>query len=97
MADASDGGTPLAAAIDPTWDELTRGNNEPAIVEYATLIHDAAEHLLSVVNDILDISKIQSGKYTLDAREVNVGDILAASVASFQMMELHPIPHLADW
>lgn len=56
------------------------------IVEYATLIHDAAGHLLSVINDILDISKIQSGKYTLDAREVNVGEILAASVMSFQMM-----------
>ncbi len=56
------------------------------IVEYATLIHDAAGHLLSVINDILDISKIQSGKYTLDAREVNVGEILAASVTSFQMM-----------
>jgi signal transduction histidine kinase len=56
------------------------------IVEYATLIHDAAGHLLSVINDILDISKIQSGKYTLDAREVNVGEILAASVTSFHMM-----------
>ncbi|MET0409366.1 MAG: HAMP domain-containing sensor histidine kinase [Hyphomicrobium sp.] len=56
------------------------------IVEYAALINDAAGHLLSVINDILDISKIQSGKYTLDAREVNVGDILTASISAFQMM-----------
>ena len=56
------------------------------IVEYATLIHDAAGQLLSVINDILDISKIQSGKYTLDAREVNVGEILAGSISSFRMM-----------
>ncbi len=56
------------------------------IVEYATLIQDAAGQLLSVINDILDISKIQSGKYTLDAREVNVGEILAASISAFRMM-----------
>ena len=32
------------------------------VVEYADLIRDAATHLLAVINDILDISKMQSGK-----------------------------------
>ncbi|MFN0218005.1 MAG: sensor histidine kinase [Hyphomicrobium sp.] len=54
------------------------------IVEYATLINDAAGHLLSVINDILDISKIQSGRYTLDAREVSIEEILLASIHSFR-------------
>ena len=56
------------------------------IVEYATLIHDAAGHLLSVINDILDISKIQSGRYTLDSREVNIDEIVQTSVNSFRLM-----------
>lgn len=56
------------------------------IVEYATLINDAAGHLLSVINDILDISKIQSGKYTIDDREISVEEILLASIASFKLM-----------
>lgn len=56
------------------------------IVEYATLIHDAAGHLLSVINDILDISKIQSGRYTLDSREINVDEIIQSSITSFRLM-----------
>ena len=56
------------------------------IVEYASLIHDAAGHLLSVINDILDISKIQSGKYTLDSREISLDEILQAIMSSFRLM-----------
>jgi two-component system cell cycle sensor histidine kinase PleC len=48
---------------------------ENEIVDYADLIHDAATHLLAIINDILDISKMQSGKYTLDAREVDLDEI----------------------
>ncbi len=54
------------------------------IVEYAQLINDSAGHLLSVINDILDISKIQSGKYTIDAREANVDELLNYCVAAFR-------------
>jgi signal transduction histidine kinase len=54
------------------------------VVEYADLIRDAATHLLAVINDILDMSKMQSGKYTLDAGEVELDEILQAALASFR-------------
>ena len=56
------------------------------IVEYANLIRDAAGHLLAVINDILDISKIQSGKYTLDKRDVQLDEILLAVMSSFRLL-----------
>jgi two-component system cell cycle sensor histidine kinase PleC len=56
------------------------------IIEYANLIRDAASHLLVVINDILDISKIQSGKFTLDKRETHLDEVLTASVASFRLL-----------
>jgi len=56
------------------------------VVEYAGLIRDAATHLLSLINDILDISKIQSGKYALDAREVELAEVLLASMTTFKPM-----------
>ena len=54
------------------------------IVEYADLIRDAATHLLAVINDILDISKMQSGKYTLDAREVELDEVLQVGARLLQ-------------
>ena len=55
------------------------------IVEYSGLIQDAASHLLAVINDILDISKIQSGKYTLNSREIDLEDIVSASATAFRL------------
>ncbi|WP_290980823.1 HAMP domain-containing sensor histidine kinase [Hyphomicrobium sp.] len=56
------------------------------VAEYGALIHDAADHLLAIINDILEISKLQSGKYTLEKRQTNIGEILAGAVKSYQMM-----------
>ncbi len=57
---------------------------DTTIVEYSNLIQDAAGHLLSVINDILDISKIQSGKYTLNSRTINLREILESTYRSFK-------------
>lgn len=56
------------------------------VLQYSHLINDAASHLLAVINDILDISKIQSGRYTLDSRNINVDEVLNSCIAAFQLM-----------
>ena len=55
------------------------------IVQYARLINDAADHLLAVINDILDISKMQSGRSTLDSREIMLDEVLEAIIATFKL------------
>jgi len=50
------------------------GELPPRYAEYADLIHDAGGHLLDLINDVLDMSKIQAERYELslerlDARE----------------------------
>jgi signal transduction histidine kinase len=86
--------TPLNAVIG--FAKLLGGHQrrrlkDEEIVEYADLIRDAATHLLAVLNDILDISKMQSGKYMLDARDIELDEILQVAVAS-----LRPAAHAAD-
>jgi two-component system cell cycle sensor histidine kinase PleC len=58
----------------------------PEVADYSNLIHDAAGHLLAVINNILDISKIQSGKCTIEARELNLAEVLSASASSFRLI-----------
>jgi len=49
--------------------------------EYAGLIHGSARHLLSVLNDILDMSKIEAGKYEIVREPFDLSHALSACCA----------------
>ena len=46
---------------------------------YATNIHEAGRHLLDLINDILDISKIESGHMALQDEPIDVRESIGAS------------------
>jgi two-component system cell cycle sensor histidine kinase PleC len=56
-----------------------------SISEYSGLIQEAAKHLLAIINDILEISKIQAGKFTLDLHDLHVDEILTSCLAFFKV------------
>lgn len=49
-------------------------------VEYAQDIIDSGRHLLKVINDILDVSKMEAGKLDLDENSVNVETMIRSSL-----------------
>jgi PAS domain S-box-containing protein len=55
---------------------LRRSGVTPQQARHLDNIDNAAEHLLGIINDILDISKIEAGKFVLEAIPVNVSDLL---------------------
>jgi two-component system cell cycle sensor histidine kinase PleC len=76
--------TPLNAIIG--FSDLIRNMKvEPQAVEagrdYAGHIANAGRHLLEVVSDILDISKIESGTFALNIEPSNIADVIDSAVA----------------
>ncbi len=65
--------TPLNAILG--FSEVIRDgsgkNSQARSKEYAQLIHDSGSHLLLLINDILDVSRIESGN--MDLQEVYIG------------------------
>lgn len=60
--------TPLNAVIgfaDILKQELFGPLSPPRYKDYAKLIHESGEHLLALVNDLLDVSRIESGKFPI--------------------------------
>ncbi len=53
----------------------------PVYVSYADHIHKSGEHLLNIVNDILDMAKIESGIQPLNRENVNVITTIRSAIA----------------
>ncbi|HEX3885760.1 MAG TPA: PAS-domain containing protein [Stellaceae bacterium] len=52
--------------------------------ECAVAVHDSAEALLTLINDILDVSKLEAGKVALEAIDFELPEIVEAAVGLFR-------------
>ena len=68
--------TPMNAIIGFTTLAVSHLDDKERMKEYLTKILASGNHLLSLINDILDMSRIESGKIQLDETEVNLSDVL---------------------
>lgn len=71
--------TPLNAVLG--FSEMLREQvfgplGSPNYLDYAQHIHSSGRHLLSLINDVLDMSKIEAGRYELDVGEVDLAQVV---------------------
>lgn len=72
--------TPLNAILG--FSELIRDKAvDASAVEYAVEINRAGRHLLDMINDLLDLSKIEAGRYELSDDVVEVGRLVRSCLA----------------
>ena len=68
--------TPMNAIIGLDNIALNDPEATPKIKDYLTKIRDSAHHLLDLINDILDMSRIESGRMTLKNEEFSFSDLI---------------------
>ena len=68
--------TPMNAIIGFTSLAATHIDNRDQVIDYLKKISTASQHLLSLINDVLDMSRIESGRVTLETKPVYLPDLV---------------------
>ena len=68
--------TPMNAIIGFTTLAISNLDDKERVKDYLTKTLASSNHLLSLINDVLDMSRIESGKIHLEEVEVNLSDVL---------------------
>ncbi len=68
--------TPLNAIVGFTTLSITHIDNRDQVDGYLEKIMSSSQHLLALINDVLDMSRIESGKLQLETEEHDLGDII---------------------
>ncbi len=68
--------TPMTAIVGFSNLMLKNGDDRSNITNWSHKIYDNAEHLLDLVNDILDVSKIEAGQMKLELTDCDLGEVL---------------------
>lgn len=78
--------TPMNAVLGFTMLLERDAENPNKVREYTKKIMASGQHLLSLINDILDVSKIESGKVVLSMEEFSLNDLVSSVDAIIRPM-----------
>ncbi len=68
--------TPMNAIIGFTSLAATHVDNREQVLDYLKKINISSQHLLSLINDVLDMSRIESGKVKIEEKSVHLPDLV---------------------
>ena len=68
--------TPMNAIVGFTALAASHIDNKGQVQDYLGKISVSSQHLLSLINDVLDMSRIESGKVTIEEKDVHLPDVI---------------------
>ena len=68
--------TPMNAIVGFTALAASHIDNKEQVQDYLGKISVSSQHLLSLINDVLDMSRIESGKVTIEETDVHLPDVI---------------------
>ena len=68
--------TPMNAIVGFTELASTHIDNKEQVQDYLSRISVSSQHLLSLINDVLDMSRIESGDVTIEEADVHLPDVI---------------------
>jgi two-component system cell cycle sensor histidine kinase PleC len=78
--------TPLNAILgfsEVMKNEVFGSHSSPSYREYSSDIHGSGQRLLALVNEILDLARLEEGQYALDEAEFTLGEVARSEIERF--------------
>ena len=76
--------TPMNAIVGLTTIAQAKLGNDDKVADALNKIRSSSQHLLRLINDVLDMSRIESGKITLEEEKFNISELLESVMASIR-------------
>ena len=76
--------TPMNAIVGLTTIAQAKLGDDEKVADALNKIRSSSQHLLHLINEVLDMSRIESGKITLEEEEFNISELLESVMASIR-------------
>ena len=86
--------TPLTLIMGPIQQLLKKGNTEEERESYYELIYRNSQRLLNLINEVLDLNKMDSGKLLIDKEQSDVVQFVKNACTAFQYIAEQKKIHL---
>lgn len=86
--------TPVATISGFAETLMAEGNDSENIKEFSAIIYDEAQHLSKLISRLLELSRLESGKFKLQYEDVILNSVINSSINNIKKHYSHSYPNI---